>query len=172
MLRNVSSQHGPVGSPSITGQTRRNSQTGRSAASAAAKARIPSLTRPWKRTVGSLKACPSPPSQDSNVSTPAVLRARTMGSIPASSGGENSSSSISGWAFMASPQAKVVPWGMGATRFSPSYNPHTEPAPTPERGDNAGLVSECKRNLPKQPRLPPRPFSGSIRTMTRANAEG
>ena len=50
---NVSSHHGPVGSPSFTGQTRLNSATGSFNFMAAASTLNPSLVPPWNLTVGS-----------------------------------------------------------------------------------------------------------------------
>ncbi len=87
---NVSSHHGPVGSPSRTGQTRRNPVTRRPAWIAAASARNPSARSPWNLTVGWAYACSGPPWQDSNVSTPASNSRCTAIAMPGSSGGENS----------------------------------------------------------------------------------
>jgi hypothetical protein len=50
-------------------------------------ARTPSAAALSKRTVGHAKACPSPLSQDSKVSTPFASRVITISRMPSSSGG-------------------------------------------------------------------------------------
>jgi hypothetical protein len=83
--RNTISQSGPHGRlPSQTYHTVRRQSTGSPLSKHTPSACHPAAIDPRNRTVGSVYACPGPPSQDSNVSIPASCRILTALAIPRS----------------------------------------------------------------------------------------